>query len=358
VNVADEKALLLEEVATQQPIIRHFAANRSTSNLCCEWRVRNPKASFVLIFLPGIDADVHHNVSFAKLAIQFKEQIVVGVEYPGHGRSTGARGELPPSRDFLEDVVDCLDWIVSEESGKSFVLCGNSLGGLLALLAAEILKNSTRSQHSHKLLGVVALAPAIDTLVDGSFESCHCRGCGSRSRHCCSLVSPCWCVILEALRCLVVQCGCKMLLPKEGGDKYEAMPAAERESYARSMVVDRMQASGVLSLLGLMKILQRSHWGVTGRRVPLLLVSGDQDWAIPRQSVSAFAAARGLNPWPSNVVELQPGQSYLMRIAGGEHHLLMGGKRWDEGGDLAQQVVLPAISAWLRWQEAAALEGA
>jgi alpha-beta hydrolase superfamily lysophospholipase len=318
-----------------------------------------------------------NNFTFAKIAQTFDSQTVVGLEYPGHGRSSGQRGELPPAEHLLSDIVDAVLWIL-EESNKPFILCGHSMGGLLCLLVGERLSSIKRMD----LRGIVLLAPAIDTLVDGAFDFCHCFG--GTSRHCCSLIAPTWCGIYYLMKCLVLQLGVTALLPKEDAAKYTGMPAAEKLQFTKSLAVTQMKASAVITLLDLMSMLQQQstmYWepvqavGRTEQQAiaptptaasaapatisstrpipaPILMISAGCDWAIPKQSLRSFAAACNLEPWPvgwsDEKAESTPlkGRSFELHIAEATHSVLMGDVRWAHGEDAAHELALPAIRAW------------
>lgn len=357
--------------------------NDETSKLCAERHAGattmkvSEKGPCVLIFLPGIDEDVQNNLAFAKLASALcKEGVsVVGLEPPGCGRSAGPRGELPTSAALLADltsaVMEILRWEMEWAGGSSqvsFLLAGHSMGGCLSVLLADHFaapEQKTLVPES-KFLGAVLLAPAVDTLVDPAFAccTCGCCGCCCGGRHGCSMLAPMWCGIQSLFQCLVLSCGWTSLLPTETDIevKYPAMPEDEKQALRKSLCVERMTASGVFSLLQLMRTLQAHHWEPPPSPPPLFILQGTRDWAVPPESVRAFASRRGVHQvragdWNSAksaqevIMKLSdnvaPAPYVLLEVPGASHHVLGGGVPWGGGKDVALDVALPLISRWV-----------
>ena len=137
---------------------RQFDALREAVRLTVEWKRVGSDAT--LIFLPGIDEDVEHNLTFSKLFHAFDTEdgsapnvSMIGIEYPGHGRSEGRRGVFGPAAAFVGDMDDAVCFAAAEDAAlvvdgagaeagidpmrrtknKPVILVGHSMGGLLAL---------------------------------------------------------------------------------------------------------------------------------------------------------------------------------------------------------------------------------
>lgn len=77
----------------------------------------------------------------------------VSIDYTGHGESGGTLADFTVGRG-LKDILD----ILSTLPKIPMIIVGNSIGGWIGFLLAEKLK--------HRVLGVLALAPAVDITQD------------------------------------------------------------------------------------------------------------------------------------------------------------------------------------------------
>eukprot|EP00808_Paulinella_micropora_P026790 g16296.t1 len=339
----------------------HVSTTASESALCVEFR-GDSSEELLMIFLPGVDEDVQYNLNFAKLAKTFASSAVLaGIDYPGHGRSSGKRGVLPSANELLNMLEAVISEIITGRGGGSqkfsqFVLVGHSLGGLLATLLSNLFQQKQLFQRKELFPGVyfvgaILLAPALDTLVDGAFLCCSCECCCS-DRHCCSLLAPAWCGIYQLLECLVVRCGCTCLLPEEKASNYLTMPPEEQALLQKSLAVDRMTPEATLTLLDLMKRVQRpENWVARECKAPLCVVTGTKDTSVPYQSILAFARARRLTVQRiTDLKQTSPAKDLMLVVPGASHQVLAAGVQAQGGGterDVVEACVLPSIAQWL-----------
>ena len=317
--------------------------------LAGHWRGHRGQGCLV-VFFPGVDEDISHNGLFARLTTALgSDTALLGIEPPGVGQSPGARGELPPPASLLSDLELAVRAALSSEpEGTRLVLAGHSMGGAIATILADRLNAAGIG-----LVGSILLAPAVDTLIDEAFSSCSCPcfGCCCNDRHGCSMLAPIWCGIYRLMRCLVLSCKCTALLPIEDAARYPSMLEEERDELVASLAVERMTATGVTTVVELMQIVQQGHWKPAA---PTLMVMGSDDWAVPPRSIRSLARARGMAIVPiaagvqDTVAECARSHSACLFIDGADHHVLHRNVPWNGGSDVAGEVVLPAIRAWVR----------
>lgn len=329
------------------------------------------RSNLLLIFFPGIDEDIEHNLIFSKLSTGFVSRAVLaGIEYPGHGRSSGERGVLPTDILLLDMLQAIISSILSDQSCTHFALMGHSAGGLLAVLLSNVYARYMEQgfvveNRSVTFVGAILLAPALDTLVDRAFACCSCGCCCSR--HCCSLLAPGWCAIHKLLQCLVLSCGCTCILPQETSDKYDdiglPMSSEDKSEFQKSLAVDRMTAPAVMTLLDLMRRVQQpTQWQTSALTYPILMVSGTEDKAVPLKSLASFAVARRMQantlstsdlkrPLPFQFTSSDSGsQSVFLSIPGATHHILIPGIPINISNgthDAVDTCVLPTIVNWV-----------
>ncbi len=93
-----------------------------------DWPVATPRGCVLIVHGLG-----EHIGRYEAAAARFNAWgwRVAGMDLCGHGRSAGARGDLPRSDALLDDLGRCID--VVRGSGKTpLVLLGHSMGGLIA----------------------------------------------------------------------------------------------------------------------------------------------------------------------------------------------------------------------------------
>lgn len=345
-------------MSTGRPTTYH--ARRCAATLGLHWPeagvAGTPQDETLLVFFAGIDEDCAHNLHLVKLAHALPACACVGVEYPGHGRSSGARGELPggDAAALLDDLADCVRFLAAGAAPRApacVLLAGHSLGGLVALLLP-----AAHPQLGAALAGVIALAPAVDVVPLGCCARCHCAG-GTR-RHSCSLARPACAPVRALLRALLRTPAAALLLPAEDPRRAAPqLPRAELELASASLAVRRMRPSGLLAILALAARLHGSAaWG-SRAQPPLLLLTGGRDGTVPAASLRALAASRALRTWPPADAGFSPagGCGYALCAREVGHALLAGGVRWARDGapaghDVAAELLLPAIALWVEAQ--------
>ena len=138
----------------------------------------------IILYVHGVCSSaetlgVQHLVAHAKK----KRYRVAVLELEGHGLSSGARGVCSNFKRLVGHVTEFVKHVLTTISKHSnalsnkneitgindkiletdaipFVLCGNSLGGILAAYAADIISKSS-IQYPGRLIGVSLIAPAV-----------------------------------------------------------------------------------------------------------------------------------------------------------------------------------------------------
>lgn len=117
------------------PFLDHREVIRLPSGGHVEFYAADDKAAPLLIFLPGISTYVE---LYAGLLYRLSQQgfNVAALDYPGHGYSTGERGQLSVAQvsAWVSELIDTFE-VRSPQSQIGIV--GYSIGSLLALKAAE-----------------------------------------------------------------------------------------------------------------------------------------------------------------------------------------------------------------------------
>ncbi len=143
------------------------------------WYSPKPSGDLTVFMIPGIG----HNFNFfAPLAATLLDPLggfvegvkqVYAIDLPGHGGS-----QTPPNIKFglltLDHYVNALRQSLTalKERGPVDIVCGHSMGGLLAMLLEQsFVADGTTLEEAHGTRGVVLLAPAIPEEVPWSLTT-------------------------------------------------------------------------------------------------------------------------------------------------------------------------------------------
>lgn len=126
----------------------------------------------ILLFIHGVceSAETKGVQNIAKIARERNIRLVV-LELEGHGLSSGRRCVCPNFDRLLEHTLEFVSFAVSslteantETASPSYYLSGSSLGGVLAIYAAEIISNKIISHdklYPTNFQGVAPICPAV-----------------------------------------------------------------------------------------------------------------------------------------------------------------------------------------------------
>ena len=120
------------------------------------WCAQNPRALVAIVHGLG-----EHSGRYAALAAELVKAryTVVSLDLPGHGETTGPRGDMPSWDQVRDQIVPAMFTASRGLEGQPFdlpvILLGHSMGGVIALDYALA--------HPKELLGVVVSAPALRT---------------------------------------------------------------------------------------------------------------------------------------------------------------------------------------------------
>ena len=118
-----------------------------------------------LLFVHGI-CESAETWTVQRLAIACKENKcrLAVLELEGHGLSTGKRSVCGSFERLCHSVNSFIQHIISgKDSGISFVICGSSLGGILAAYGADFVMKKRKEPGSpfQKFLGAIPIVPAV-----------------------------------------------------------------------------------------------------------------------------------------------------------------------------------------------------
>jgi alpha-beta hydrolase superfamily lysophospholipase len=109
---------------------------------------------------------VSHSEPYIALAdgLVGEQTIVYGMDLRGHGHSEGVRGDYAVFQDFLDDIGAMLQFLADRYPRASFILCGESMGGLAATLFAA---TGQLGGNQVSLAGLLLWAPAYRPVLGG-----------------------------------------------------------------------------------------------------------------------------------------------------------------------------------------------
>jgi alpha-beta hydrolase superfamily lysophospholipase len=127
------------------------------------WKKKNtqiPSCPKVMLVIHGMVAHSEPYIPLADVVVD-GELIVYAIDLIGHGYSEGMRGDYSSYRLFLENIEDALVFLLHNHPDSDFYLCGESMGGLLAILYLIILYPKSAPVAIKKaLFWAPALAPS------------------------------------------------------------------------------------------------------------------------------------------------------------------------------------------------------
>ena len=130
-----------------------------------------PARSTVIVLFHGFLAHGYYpTVRYAAEKLASAGYMVVAADLPGHGKSPGLKGFLPPPDDLIQTGVHIADYASSllqcQESEKKIFLMGSSLGGAMAVAVAHHMQQSAESATAPTPSGVALLAPMLRLGID------------------------------------------------------------------------------------------------------------------------------------------------------------------------------------------------
>lgn len=147
------------------------------------WNASNASSSSsspaIIVLYHGFLAHGHYpTVRYAAESLAAAGYTVIAADLPGHGRSEGLRGYLPPPDELVDLGVHVADYarsLTGNPPAKLFLM-GSSLGGAMALAVAHQLQqeeeeerqslSATTNNTATTLAGVILLAPMLQLAID------------------------------------------------------------------------------------------------------------------------------------------------------------------------------------------------
>lgn len=115
---------------------RYFINSRGKKLLARHWCSDQPVSN--LLLLPGFS---EHSARYQPIASKISEQScnVYSLDYEGHGKSDGLKGDIREFSYYVDDVQQYLT-ALKEENDEPFWLMGHGMGALIAIQLAHRLK--------------------------------------------------------------------------------------------------------------------------------------------------------------------------------------------------------------------------
>jgi hypothetical protein len=117
----------------------------------CAWLIRkntDQTARKVIIYCHGNAGNLENTVPFIQKTLDRVDADILVFDYSGYGMSPGE----PHERDMIDNLVNCIDFVLGHWQESDILLYGHSLGAAVAIQGAARLKNV-------RFAGIVLEAP-------------------------------------------------------------------------------------------------------------------------------------------------------------------------------------------------------
>jgi len=107
----------------------------------------------VIIGCHGMAGDGEYFVLFADQIVEQTGTAFYIMDYRGHGRSEGKKGDITDFQLYIDDLREFIEFIRKKHSGQPFYLMGESMGGIVSI--------NYVAQNPDLMRGVIEFAPAV-----------------------------------------------------------------------------------------------------------------------------------------------------------------------------------------------------
>jgi len=152
---ADIRPILSDPLAEPLEVVVDAAAGERGKRRGWRWRRPDPIGTIVIAHGFGEHCALYERV--ARVLGRSLNLDVLGIDFQGHGLSPGRRGAVGRFEDLEAELATVIDRVDQERPGRPVWLLGHSMGGLIALLAAE--------RRPSTLTGLILSNPAFELSV-------------------------------------------------------------------------------------------------------------------------------------------------------------------------------------------------
>ncbi len=107
----------------------------------------------VIIGCHGMAGDGEYFILFADQIVEQTGAMFYMMDYRGHGRSEGRKGDIKKFQYYIDDLKEFIDFIKQKHPGISYYLMGESMGGIVSI--------NYIAQNPTEMDGMIEFAPAV-----------------------------------------------------------------------------------------------------------------------------------------------------------------------------------------------------
>jgi len=107
----------------------------------------------VIVGCHGMAGDGEYYVLFADQIVEQTGTAFYIMDYRGHGRSGGAKGDITDFQLYIDDLKEFIEFIREKYPNKPFYIMGESMGGIVSI--------NYVAQYSDTMRGIIEFAPAV-----------------------------------------------------------------------------------------------------------------------------------------------------------------------------------------------------
>ncbi|MHA1266612.1 MAG: lysophospholipase [Candidatus Helarchaeota archaeon] len=147
---------LLQRLRTNPITTPSYAIFKNSAGLKLFYRKFLPKSGVIqriLIGCHGASGDGEYFVLFADQIVEQTDSAFYILDYRGHGRSEGKKGDIKDFQSYIDDLDEFLRFIQQQYPAKPLFLMGESMGGIVSL--------NYVAQNPRRVQGLIEFAPAV-----------------------------------------------------------------------------------------------------------------------------------------------------------------------------------------------------
>ncbi|EDO29435.1 predicted protein [Nematostella vectensis] len=144
------------QIIVQAPVMENEGSFKNKDGLSIStrtWTSQSEQPKALIFICHGYGDHSKRYSKFLAQALVDEGFFVLSHDHVGHGKSEGERAQIDSLQKYVRDIFDHIDQIIPKYEGLPIYLFGHSMGGLIAVLAAQ--------RRPTFFKGVVLSAPAL-----------------------------------------------------------------------------------------------------------------------------------------------------------------------------------------------------
>jgi alpha-beta hydrolase superfamily lysophospholipase len=135
------------------PIHDYFVNSKGLKLFYRSFQPKSQEIQRVIIGCHGMAGDGEYFVLFADQIVEQTGTAFYIMDYRGHGRSEGKKGDITDFQLYIDDLKEFVEFIQKKYSNKPFFIMGESMGGIVSI--------NYIAQNPEIMRGVIEFAPAV-----------------------------------------------------------------------------------------------------------------------------------------------------------------------------------------------------